>query len=221
MIEYGMLTRLIEFIPEDLLPVWFRWLTSFSLLVFPILIGLCGFIAWKISDRMAHLKEMSHQKIEDGLQASLTRTQRDLYQSRLSTEEVRAHAVRLEEKQAPWLLSQDQKDAFTAYLKGAAKGKVALEFIQSDQKRAFDFASAISELLKAAGYVVWGYIPPFEQKDGPPLSGIQIQFNPQSREAGEAIQRAFKTIGYEAAKADRMNHDYPDDYVVIRIGVKS
>jgi hypothetical protein len=121
----------------------------------------------------------------------------------------------------PWLLSSRQKEAFRESLKDAPKGKVAIEYIRSDEVRSRDFAVRVRDVLKDSGYEVWGYMPGFEQADTPPLVGVQIIVkNQQSDIVGGGLQRAFQSIGIDAKGARRTNNNYEDDFVVIWIGIK-
>ena len=139
-----------------------------------------------------------------------------------TAEALRATAA-LEEGQAPWPLSDSQKQDFIAHLKDAPKGKVAIEYIRSDETRSREFAVRIRDILKDSGYDVWGYMAGFMQADAPPLIGVQITVkNQQSDIVGGGLQRAFQAIGFPASGGRRAAQDstYDDDMAVIFIGMK-
>jgi hypothetical protein len=121
----------------------------------------------------------------------------------------------------PWLLSSRQQEAFRGSLKDAPKGKVAIEYIRSDEARSRDYAVKIRDILKDSGYDVWGYMPAFEQGDASPIVGVQIIVkNQQSDIVGGGLQKAFRAIGIDAKGARRTDNNYEDDFVVIWIGMK-
>ena len=121
----------------------------------------------------------------------------------------------------PWLLSSSEERAFRASLKDAPKGKVAIEYIRSDEARSRDFAVRVRDILTDSGYEVWGYMPGFEQADAPPLVGVQINVkNQQSDIVGGGLQRAFQSVGIDTKGARRTNNNYEDDFVVVWIGTK-
>lgn len=123
----------------------------------------------------------------------------------------------------PWLLSSRDEQTFRASLKDAPKGKVAIEYIRSDEARSRPFAVKIQHVLKAAGYDVWGYMAGFMQADAPPLIGIQISAKDEkSNTVAGGLQRAFKAIGFDARVVHRRPQDatYDDDFAVAYIGMK-
>jgi len=127
----------------------------------------------------------------------------------------------LQQAQAPWPFPEAKKQEFIAHLQDAPKGRVAIEYIRSDEVRSRDFAVRIRDILKECGYEVWGYMPAFEQADAPPLVGVQIIVkNRQAEIVGGGLQRAFQAIGIDAKDAHRTNNNYEDDFVVVWIGMK-
>jgi hypothetical protein len=153
--------------------------------------------------------------------ATLYANRNDRVKSAHQVDEITTQLTATQEKLAPWKLSDVQEETFMAYLKDAPKGRVAIEYIRSDEKRSRDFAIKIKDMLAASGYDVWGYMAGFEQADSPPLIGVQILIkDKQSDVVGGFIQRAFKGIGIEAEGAHRANNNYEDDRVVIWIGIK-
>jgi len=129
----------------------------------------------------------------------------------------------LQKAQAPWELSPQQEEVFISQLKKAPKGKVAIEYIRSDEIRSRDFAVKIKSILADSGYDVWGYMAGFTQADAPPLVGIRISIKDEkSGIVGGGLQRAFKAIGISAEGVRRPVQDatYEDDYTVIYVGRK-
>jgi len=123
----------------------------------------------------------------------------------------------------PWPLSLREKETFLQSLKDAPKGKVAIEYIRSDEARSRDFAVRIRDMLKNSGYEVWGYMAGFMQADAPPLVGVRISVKDQKSDiVGGALQRAFQSIGIHAQGTRRADQDatYDDDCAVIYIGMK-
>jgi len=57
----------------------------------------------------------------------------------------------LQKAQAPWELSPQQEEVFISQLKKAPKGKVAIEYIRSDEIRSRDFAVKIKSILADSG----------------------------------------------------------------------
>ena len=98
----------------------------------------------------------------------------------------------LQKAQAPWELSPQQEEVFISQLKKAPKGKVAIEYIRSDDIRSRDFAVKIKSILADSGYDVWGYMAGFMQADAPPLVGIRISIKDEKSDiVGGGLQRAF------------------------------
>ena len=129
----------------------------------------------------------------------------------------------LQKAQAPWELAPQQKEALSSQLKKAPKGKVAIEYIRSDEIRSRDFAVKIKSILEDSGYHVWGYMAGFMQADAPPLVGIRISIKDEKSDiVGGGLQRAFKAIGINAERVRRAVQDatYEDDYAVIYVGRK-
>jgi hypothetical protein len=209
-----MWTNFIGKIPESQLAAWSNCLTWLAALVLPILIGICVLVASKIDSRISALKDKANQQVVDGLKTELNTTHQEAgYAHTLATQ--------LKDREAPWRLTQEQKNKFSAYLKNAPKGKVAIEHSAADGKRSNDFAIEIKNMLEASGYDVWGYMSAFQEASGAPLTGIQIQIKDQQSDiVGGGIQRAFKAIGIEASGAHRTNNNYADDFVVILVGIK-
>src|SRR5262249_15561337 len=107
------------------------------------------------------------------------------------------------------------------HLKTAPKGRVAIEYIRSDEARSRKFAVELRDTLKSAGYDVWGYMAGFMQADAPPLVGIRISVKDQKSDlVGGGLQRAFKAIGIEAEGIRRSDQTYEDDFVVVYVGIK-
>jgi len=195
------------------------WWDSFDTLsklqtALAILVSVLGVATLTIKLRADHIKKRTDaRRLEERL--VLDKELKDK-----TAEALRATAA-LEERQAPWPLSDSQKQEFIAHLKDAPKGKVAIEYIRSDELRSREFAVRIRDILKETGYEVWGYMPGFEQADAPPLVGVQVIVkNQQSDIVGGGLQRAFQAIGIDAKGAHRTNNNYEDDFVVIWIGRK-
>lgn len=151
----------------------------------------------------------------------LGRLEQQLSQLSQGVSELKSKSKDLEEKQAPWELTTEQKAVFTAQLISAPKGRVAIEYIRSDEARSRKFAVVLRDILKNAAYDVWGYMAGFMQADAPPLVGIQISIKDQkSNLVGGGLQRAFKAIGIQADGVHRSDQTYEDDFVVIYVGVK-
>ena len=123
---------------------------------------------------------------------------------------------------APWCYRLARKKLFRESLKDAPRGKVAIEYIGSDEARSPAISAVrVKDILKDVGYEVWDYMPGFEQADAPPLVGVQIIVkNQQSDVVGGGLQQAFHSIGIDAKNARRTNNNYEDDFVVIWIGMK-
>lgn len=105
------------------------------------------------------------------------------------------------------------------------EGKIAIEYVYSDEARGAPFAHKINELLsRATGFDVWGYIAG-RQPSGWVAKGVSIKVkkNHQSDSVGGGIQKAFDAIGIHAQGIfmDDGNQDYPDDRAIIFIGIKS
>lgn len=127
----------------------------------------------------------------------------------------------LQEAQQPWQFSAQQRDRFIAALTDAVKGKVAVEYIRSDERRAYPFAMEMKRILDASGYDVWGHVPGFEQAGSAPLVGVGIIIkDKQSDIVGGFLQRAFKQAGIEAVGMRRTNNNYEDDRAIIWIGIR-
>jgi hypothetical protein len=125
------------------------------------------------------------------------------------------------EKAGPWALSDRQAETFVDSLRGQPTGKVAIEYIASDQLRSQAFASRIKDMLKAAEYNVWDYTPVFQQTgNAPPMVGIEIATRPPTRAVGQRIERAFSSIGIRPHLTSITNNNYQDDYIVIYVGIK-
>src|SRR5207302_10594328 len=76
------------------------------------------------------------------------------------------------------------------------KGKVRLEYIQSDERRARPFAEQIGDLLTESGYDVWGYMGPFTRVNAPTLVGIDMSVKiQQAQPIAVGLHNAFKAIG--------------------------
>jgi hypothetical protein len=136
-------------------------------------------------------------------------------------EDANRRAAALEEQQKAWDLSPEQWSLFSEQLKDAPKGRVAVEYIRSDEKRVYDLTTKISAQLKDLGYDVWGYIPGFQQAGSAPLVGVMIQFmDPQTDVVGSALQQAFEAIGIPTSAARRNNQNYDADVTIIWIGSK-
>jgi hypothetical protein len=189
----------IDNIPEANLDSWYRWLTVFAIglpILGAIMGGVCGWSAFIVSTRIGNSQTAALVQVTTELNAT-------------------------QEKLAPWTLSDAQEKQFLAYLKDAPKGRVAIEYIRSDEKRSRDVAVKIKNMLVTEGYDVWGYMVGFEQADSPPLVGVQIRIkDKQSDVVGGYIQRAFDEIGIKAKGVRRTDNNYPDDTVVIWIGIK-
>jgi hypothetical protein len=125
-------------------------------------------------------------------------------------------------KQGGWEFSKEQEATFSASLKDAVKGKIAIEYTRADEKRARDFALKLKGIFESSGYDVWGYIPAFTEASGEPVTGIQIQIkkNQPSDTVGGFIQRAFQQISIEAQGVVSTNNNYEDDTAVILVGIK-
>jgi len=145
----------------------------------------------------------------------------DRVRSAQELSDTKAQLKDFEEKQAPWKWSEQESGMFATHLKDAPKGKVAIEYIRSDEKRSHDFATKIKDILVKAGYDVWAYMPAFEQAGSAPLIGVAILVKDrQSDIVGGFIQRAFNEVGINAVGISRTNNNYEDDRVVIWIGIK-
>lgn len=141
-----------------------------------------------------------------------------LRQSLLTAEK---EVASLKQAAAPWELTKEQRALLIARLTGAAKGRIAIEYIRSDEARSQRFATTLRDILKNVGYDVWGYMPGFMQTGAPPLVGIRISIKDQkSSVVGRDIQQAFKAIGIEAEEMRRSDQTYEDDFVVVYVGIK-
>jgi hypothetical protein len=124
--------------------------------------------------------------------------------------------------QGPWILTPRQESKFIEGLKTAVKGKVALEYSNSDTKRVRGFALKLEELLKQSGYDVWGYVASYIQSSGEPINGIRVEIvkSQSSDSVGAGIQKAFVAAGIEAPGVERQNQNYQPDTALIRVGNK-
>ena len=206
-----MWTWLIDQIPSSNLDAY-AWRFGLSAILLSIAGGLCGWIALDIRDRASRVRAGA----EGERSARLKITEDELSKAK-------SELARIKESQAPWALSADKKESFIAQLKDAPKGKVAIEYIRSDEIRSREFAAKIRDILKDAGYEVWGYRAGFMQADAPPLVGIRLTIKDQKSDVvGGGLQRAFKVLGFEVEGTHRAAQDatYDDDFVVIYIGLK-
>jgi len=124
--------------------------------------------------------------------------------------------------QGPWILTPAQESKFADGLKMAFKGKVALEYGNSDAKRVYGFASKLKEVFETSGYDVWGYMPSYIQSSGEPIKGIRIEVvkDQPSDHVGAGIQQAFIAAGIDAPGVERQNNNHPPDTALIMIGTK-
>ncbi len=127
----------------------------------------------------------------------------------------------LERRLGPWSLSDAQRASMLHALASAPKGRVALEYIQSDEHRSHAFADVLAPVFKQAGYDVWGYIAPLIQAGASPLVGLQvIVMDSKSEEVGMPILHALEAAKIPVRLARRSNQNYDSDVVVIWVGIK-
>lgn len=166
-------------------------------------VAILGLMAVVASIRVSQLQEREDDRLNDEVKVA------------------RSLAENIKEQQLPWALSIEQKKLFSESLSNAPKGAVAVEYIRSDEKRVYDFAVTISDLLRTAGYDVWGYMPGFQQAGSPPLIGVMIIVkDPISNTVADGIQRAFEALGIKSFRATRNNDNYESSRVVVWIGSK-
>ena len=124
--------------------------------------------------------------------------------------------------QGPWVLSPAQESKFIEDLKTAVKGKVALEYSNSDAKRVRGFAMKLKDVLEKSGYEVWAYVASYIQSSGVPTSGIRVEIvkGQPSDYVGAGIQKAFIAAGIDAPGIERQNNNYEPDTVLIKVGNK-
>jgi hypothetical protein len=124
--------------------------------------------------------------------------------------------------QGPWILTLTQESKFVESLKSATKGKVALEYANSDSKRVYGLAMRLKAILEQSGYDVWGYVASYTQSSGEPISGIRVEIvtSQPSDAVGGGIQRAFVAAGIDAMGTIRRNNNYEPDTALILVGNK-
>jgi hypothetical protein len=215
-----MWASLINAISSVSLSTWYGWLTFFAI-AFPLLGGICGLGALTLGHKITNLKQASETKVVDDLTASLESRQRELNNARQSAQEARHFSSFLQEKQAAWTLTKEQKEHFISLLQKAPKGRVAVEYLDADKKRSYEFALEIKGILEYCGYQVWKSIPAFPQSSHNPLIGVQVQVKDnQSSTVGNPIQKAFQAIGIETGGLHPRSNTHGEDFVVILIGMK-
>jgi hypothetical protein len=178
-----MWANLLEKIAEIPLSAWYGALTCLAISL-PVLGGFCGFAAWRIGGRIADLKETANRAVVEQLNASLEVTHEKLDGAREVAHQARHFSAFLQEKQAAWTLTHEQKERFIAFLEKAPKGRVAVEYVASDGKRSRDFAAEIQSILGGAGYTVWKSLQVYQDTHSPVI-GVQVQIktiNPLSLE---------------------------------------
>ena len=127
----------------------------------------------------------------------------------------------LEQRLGPWPFSDAQRATLLQALASAPKGRVALEYIQSDERRAHPFADVLATVFRQAGYDVWGHISPLIQAGAPPLVGVQVVvMDPASEAVGMPILRSLEAANITVRLARRSNPNYDSDVVVIWVGMK-
>src|SRR5207244_9616468 len=82
----------------------------------------------------------------------LARLEQQLSQVSQGVGELKSKSKELEARQAPWELTSRQKALLIAQLGSAPKGRVAIEYIRSDEARSRQFAVVLRDILKGAGY---------------------------------------------------------------------
>jgi hypothetical protein len=124
--------------------------------------------------------------------------------------------------QGPWVLSPTQESTLVEGLGLTLKGKVALEYSNSDSKRVYGFAMKLKEILERSGYEVWGYVASYIQSSGEPISGIRVEIvkGQPSDYVGAGLQKALIAAGIDAPGIERQNNNYASDTAVIRVGSK-
>lgn len=215
-----MWATLADILADISLATWYGWLTFFAVAL-PVAGGICGFAAWKVGQRIATINEASHQRVEHDLTATLAVTQSNLDDARAVAHEAKHWNAVLQDRQAAWVLTKEQREHFVSLLEKAPKGRVAVEYLAADGKRAHEFAIAMKDLLAGVGYQVYASIPAFQDNREQPLSGVQIQIkNNQSLAIGKPLQEAFQAIGIETGRVQSTATSYGEDYVVVLVGMK-
>ena len=146
---------------------------------------------------------------------------KDRFRSATQINDLRAKVSVFEEKQAPWGLTEQQREDFASALKQAPRGKLAIEYSNIASGRVYDLAIDSKDDFKSLGYDVWGYVAGFQVAGGPPIIGIEVQImDDESGRLAEAISGAFSTIGIKSRLTRRNNSNYSPETVVILVGEK-
>jgi hypothetical protein len=183
-----------------------RW----ALGVLAVLTATAGVFNQWIADRIATLQRVEKATAQERTKAA----QAELELTKQKTAE-------LERRLGPWSFSDGQRALLLQALASAPKGRVALEYIQSDERRSHAFADVLAAAFRQAGYDVWGYIAPLIQAGASPLVGVQIVVMDSTSEAvGMPILRALEGAEIPVRLARRSNQNYDSDVVVIWIGIK-
>jgi len=176
-----------------------------------------GIIALVTASHSKRLEDAQHKSQISGLEAA---NQKLVGELNLAERQLQV----LTEAQEPWRMSLEKMNKFREELKSSLpKGKVRLEYIQSDERRARPFAEQIGDLLTESGYDVWGYMGPFTRVNAPTLVGIDMSVKIQKAQPiAVGLQNAFKAIGLNAPIKFRGPQDatYEDDQTVIYVGLK-
>lgn len=156
------------------------------------------------------------------------RAEKAAAQEKLSASQAELQATKqktaeLEEAQRPWQMTAADIALLRAQLAEVPKGKVRIEYIQSDEKRARPFAEQLSNILKKSGFDVWGYMSPFTRVNAPTLVGVDMSYKTQeARPIAAGLKTAFSAISLNTPIAVRSPQDstYDDSQVVIYVGLR-
>jgi hypothetical protein len=189
-----------------------RWSTIMTF-VAPLCFGIFALVT---DHRAKYLQESQHKTQIANLESANQKLVSDLG---LTEQQLKS----LKEQQEPWRLLANDANKLRHELGSVPKGKVRVEYIQSDERRARPCAEQLCDLLKASGYDVWGYMGPFTRVNAPTLIGIDMSYKVQNtRPVAAGLQTAFKAIGLNTPISVRNPQDatYGDDQIVIYIGLK-
>ena len=134
--------------------------------------------------------------------------------------EARALAVRLQEEQAPRIITPEQRTQFIQFVKQGARGKVQVITLAGSHE-AFAYAEILKGMLVSSGCEVTKEMPTFIPID--PMTGIRLKIKNQSLPPPHAgnIQKAFERIGINVpASVEASGDPLPEDTVAIYVAGK-
>lgn len=149
------------------------------------------------------------------------KTVQRLQASEAELEVTKAKTAELASKLSPRTLTDEQKKAFLAFVINTPKGKVSFKCI-GNSKEAFDYTTAIKDLLTTARFDVAASIPMFIST-GFRATGISMSIRSAERQPAHAgdIQKGFESIGVPMpCSVDADDQSLSEDMVVIYVGAK-